>query len=121
MEGMTVAVYKASLGPLELSVSKPDKLRLPARWWSPQRTHLRLLPGVVLSLPRRWMPHRNDGYRLCGFCYQTRWLEGGGGNGACEECRRTLRCVTSQVKGPPWWPDRLARLYKETTGEEWRS
>lgn len=116
---MSKALLQVSIGPVELHVYRPDRWNSrPARWWSPQVTHLRPVPGVTINIPRRWWPGKRDGYRMCVFCGQRRWMESPPVC-ACEECRRTLHCMTTNMKGPPWWPEMVARAYQAATGEEW--
>jgi hypothetical protein len=105
--------------PIRLKVYKPTRVNWkPAVWWSPGQTHIRPVPGVTLTIPRRLWPARRDGYRVCYYCGETKWMEGGA-NMACYECARTLACMRNHVKGPPWWPERLRSMYEQITGEKW--
>lgn len=116
---MNKNLLSVNIGPVSVNVYGLDRYNWrPARWWSPQVTHLRPLPGVTINIPRRWWPGRKDGYRRCGFCGQVRWMEGPP-NGACPECKRTLDCMETYMKGPPWWPDMVREAYQRATGRMW--
>ncbi len=73
--------------------NEPWTSRKPARWWCPDRTYFRLGP-LVLSVSRRWWPHKNDGYHECANCGRREWIAGWPKMGWCRDCSLLHRQIT---------------------------
>lgn len=93
---------------------------IPAVWWSPERTHVRVWP-FLLTVPRRWWPNKEDGVRKCNNCGREVWMTGPP-NMWCADCKLTNHQVQNLIGGPLWWSDEVRRVleaFKDKRLEEW--
>ena|GEM_PF-6435935 len=81
---------------LELWNIFPKEWHTPEYWWEPFRFYMRFI--VTISIPRRWYPHRSDGYGLCSYCLKVKWIEDRPINNRCNECREWVERVEQVMR-----------------------
>jgi len=74
----------------------PENWHVPEISWEPYRMYLKFI-GLI-SIPRRWIPHRSDGYGLCTYCGRVVWIEDRLINHRCNQCRQLVRIIEDSIK-----------------------
>lgn len=75
----------------------------PARWWCPNNAYFRFAI-VILTVPRKFYPHRKDGKRKCNCCGRIKWMLGPP-NMWCEDCKLLHRQLSGMLGDgiPSYW------------------
>jgi len=74
----------------------PKDWQKPEYWWEPFRFYFRFV--ITASIPRKWYPHKSDGWGLCSYCRKVTWIEDRPINNRCNNCRQWIEQVEQAMR-----------------------
>lgn len=81
------------------------------RWWSPGNCHI-ALGFYVLTVPRRWVPSKEDKVRRCPVCQLEVFIEGD--NLFCSDCAKVHKQIGNFLCGPVRWETDLKKVLRNS-------